>query len=77
MTEASYADRLWALVFADDPDVIGRLEIELETSRLAAVDGLIERSCWSEDLPQLVGGKGSTAERLAALRAAHRQQKKP
>jgi hypothetical protein len=63
---------MWRLILSDDPTEIARLETELEGTQAEAVDHFIERSCWSLDLPEFVGGKGSPAERRAALRAAHK-----
>jgi hypothetical protein len=46
----------------------------LEGTQTEAVDEFIEQSCWSEDVPRFVGGKGTPAERREALRAAYRAQ---
>lgn len=62
---------LWRLIFADNPADISRLETELEGTQAEAVDEMIERSCWAEDVPNLVGGKGTQAVRRSALRKAY------
>ena len=74
MTMTEWSAILWQLIFADDPAEIARLEALLEGTQTEAVDEFIEQSCWSEDVPQLVGGKGMPAERREALRAAYRAQ---
>jgi len=74
MTMAEWAAMLWQLIFADDPAEITRLEALLEGTQTEAVDEFIEQSCWSEDVPRFVGGKGTAAERREALRAAYRAQ---
>ena len=61
---------LWDLVLADDAAEITRLEEMAQATQAEAVDHFIERSCWSLDVPAFVGGKGTAAERRAALRAA-------
>ena len=74
MTMPEWSAVLWQRIFADDPAEIARLEALLEGTQAEAVDEFIEQSCWSEDVPQLVGGKGTPAERREALRAAYRTQ---
>jgi hypothetical protein len=61
------------LVRADDPAEIQRLEALTGTTQADAVNGFIEESCCSEDLPQWTGGKGTPAERLDALRTLWRE----
>jgi hypothetical protein len=62
---------MWRLIFADDPAEIDRLETSLQGTQAEAVDSFIEQSCWGRDVPALVGGRGTPAERLAELRAAY------
>jgi hypothetical protein len=61
---------MWRLIFTDKPADIAPLEAELENTQSAAVDFMIEETCWSDDVPQFVGGKGTPAERRTALRKA-------
>lgn len=61
----------WRLILADPPE-LPAIERELRYTQFQAVDEMIERSCWAESLPKVVGGKGRPAQRLAALRAAYR-----
>jgi hypothetical protein len=65
---------LWALAIADDPAEIARLEAATGYRQADAVDHFIEESDWQEGLPHLMGGKGTPAERQAALRAAWEKQ---
>jgi len=67
----NYADVMWELIMSDDPAVIARLEEKLDGSQSEAVDEYIENSCWSQDLPHLVGNRGTPVERREALRAAY------
>lgn len=64
-------DPLWQLILTDNPAEIARLEAELEGTQAEAVNEMIEDSCWSDDLPKFVGGKGTAAERRSALRKAY------
>ena len=74
MTMTEWSAILWQLIFADDPAEIARLEALLGGTQTEAVDEFIEQSCWGEDVPRFVGGKGTPAERREALRAAYRAQ---
>ena len=67
-------DTAWRLILADDPAEIARLEAIHGRSQADTVDFMIEDTCWSMELPELRGGKGTPRERLEALRAAYRQQ---
>lgn len=67
-----YADRMWDLILSDDRETIARLEGLLGGRQDEAVDQYIEHSCWSGDLPQFVGNKGTRRERRDALCAAYR-----
>jgi hypothetical protein len=69
MTE--WVANLWQLIFADDPGEIARLEAVAGATQSEAVDTFIDHSCWGRDVPALVGGKGTAAERRAALCAAY------
>ncbi len=57
------------LVRCDDPQEMRRLESLLKMTREEAVDHYIEDSLCTRDLPRHYGGKGTAAERRAALRA--------
>jgi hypothetical protein len=61
----------WLLIHADDPAEIERFERELSRCREDLVDELIEQSSWKCEVEAFAGGKGTPAERLVALRAAH------
>ena len=63
-------NKQWELILSDDPPTVAKLEAELGITQVQAVDDYIEHSCWSEDLPDFLGGKGSAEQRRAALRAA-------
>lgn len=61
------------LIFADDPQTIRRLEEFLHTTQKWEVDELIEHFWIVASYPRflhLVGGNGTHAERLAAVRTA-------
>jgi hypothetical protein len=73
MSVSEFAKISWQLIFADEPKGIAELEAELEAPRAEIVDWLIEETCWSDDLPSFVGHKGTSLERLAALRDAYRR----
>jgi hypothetical protein len=68
---------MWLLIFADDPADRGRLEAELEGTPAEAVDEMIEQSCWTQDVPDFVGGKGTAQQRLIGLRAAYLANNRP
>ena len=61
-------DAQWALIFSDDPAEIKKLEGIVKMTQSGAVDDFIETSCWKDDLPDLVGNKGTADERLHRLR---------
>ena len=67
-------DTAWRLILADDPAEIARLEADYGRSQADTANFMIEETCWSTELPELRGGKGTPRERLEALRAAYRQQ---
>lgn len=71
LSPENYADVMWELIMSDDPAVIARLEAKLDGTQSEAVDQYIENSCWSEDLPHLIGCRGTPVERREALRAAY------
>ncbi len=61
------------LIFADDAKTIRRLEEFLRTTQKSEVDELIEHFWVVADNPlhrHLIGGHGTDAERLSAVRAA-------
>jgi hypothetical protein len=55
----------------DDPAMIAFLEPLAGMTQQQAVDDFIETSCWSQDLPQFTGHKGTAQQRLQALRTVH------
>ena len=57
------------LILADRPADIARLENLIGETQAEVVDDFVENSCWRQDLPDFVGGKGTPAERRNALRA--------
>src|SRR5262245_26314709 len=61
-----------ALVLSDDAIEIKRLETLIGCSQDELVNHYIEKSCYSDDLPEYVGGKSTPQERLDALRALWR-----
>src|SRR5262245_13420236 len=64
------AKDLIPFVLTEDPVEIAAFAGKLRITQGEAVDELIEHTCWGgEDLPDLVGGNGSAAERLGRLRA--------
>jgi hypothetical protein len=69
--ELAKEQECWRLIDADD-DELPALERDMQFTQVQAVDELIERSYWSVDLPHLMGGRGTHADRLRALRAAYR-----
>ena len=56
------------------PDRISRLETSLGETQSEVIHDFIENSCWSADLPDFTGGRGTPANRRAALRAAYLAQ---
>jgi hypothetical protein len=60
------------LVKAVDREEVARLERLLNCTQEEAVNHYIEESCCPEDLPHLAGGRGTPAERRAALRVLWR-----
>jgi hypothetical protein len=73
-TVATPGDTAWQLILTEDPKKIAKLEDEYGLTQQETVDKLIEKSCWSEDVAEYVGGKGTARERLTALRAAYFRQ---
>jgi hypothetical protein len=67
-------DAQWALILTDDPATIKTLTGILKMSQTEAVDDFLEESCWSNSFPELVGHKGTAAQRLAALRGAYQKE---
>ncbi len=61
----------WRLILTDDPKLIQKLEADYGLTQEGTVNDFIEKSCWTELLPDFVGGKGASRERLTALRAAY------
>jgi hypothetical protein len=49
----------------------------LKARKPKLLDFMIEETCWSEDLPDLVGGKGTAAGRRTALRKAYLANRTP
>ena len=68
------ADAQWALILSEDPATIKRLEALLKITQSEAVDKFVETSCWSDELPSLVGKRGTSGERLHMLRGAYLKQ---
>ena len=66
----------WALAISDDPDEIAALEARTGQTQAAVVDHFIEDSDWCEDVPHLTSGRGTAAERKAALCAAWKKQER-
>jgi len=64
----------WRLILADDPAEIAEIEAAYGRTQAEAVEDFIEASCWSDAVPELVGGKGTPRERLDALRAVYRRE---
>jgi len=61
-------------VLTDDPTKIAQFGKQFSMTQDQAVDDLIETTDWGgQDLPHLVGNKGTPKERLAALRHALRE----
>jgi hypothetical protein len=69
-------DDFWRLINATD-DELPEIERVLQFTQAQAVDQMIEHSCWSADLPNLVGGRGTPDARRDALRAAYRAAHPP
>lgn len=65
----------WRLILSDDRAEIAEIEAAYGMTQAEAVEDFIEVSCWSDAVPELVGGKGTPRERLDALRAAYRREK--
>jgi len=59
-------------VMTDDPVKKAEFQKQFGVDQTQAVDEFIERTCWAEDLPHLVGNRGTAPERLQALREALR-----
>lgn len=70
MTETP-GETAWRLILSDDPAEIAEIEAAYGMTQAEVVDRFIENSCWSVDVPEFVGGKGTPRERRAALRAAY------
>ena len=49
------------------PSPIAQLEAELDGTQAEAVDYMIEETCWSADVPDFIGGKGTAVPRCARL----------
>jgi hypothetical protein len=64
-----FAARQW-LLLTDDPAEIAALEAFTGETQSEVVDDFVENTCWSNNLPQYVGGRGTPTERKQALRAA-------
>jgi hypothetical protein len=76
--DGSYrAGAQWALILSDEPTTIKELEKLLKMTQDEAVDDYVETSCWSQDLPRLVGKKGTPSERLRALRRVYLKEAGP
>jgi hypothetical protein len=71
------ANAQWALILSDEPTTIRELEKLLKMTQDEAVDNFIETSCWADDLPRLVGKKGTPGERLRALRRVYLKSAAP
>jgi len=68
----------FALALADDPTDILQLERDLVTNQAAAIDRIIEDTCWgneSEALRPFVGNKGTPEARRAAFVADYRKER--
>jgi hypothetical protein len=65
------------LILADRPADIARLENLIGETQAEVVDDFVENSCWRQDLPEYVGGKGTPAERRNALRAVFAGKRAP
>jgi hypothetical protein len=59
------------LVMTDDLEEIRRLEGLLDATREEVVNQFIEDPPWASRSPELVGGKGTPQERLAAVRKTY------
>lgn len=70
LSRATPGEKAWHLIRAGHPKTIRGLEKLLGKTQAEVVDRMIERSCWSENVPEFVGGKGTPAQRRAALLAA-------
>jgi hypothetical protein len=68
---------LWPLILTDNPAEVARLETAFATTQAEAVNQMIEDTCWGDDLPEFVGGKGTPAHRRSALRIAYLANKTP
>jgi hypothetical protein len=67
----------FALALADNPTDIMQLETDLETNQAAAVDRIIEDTCWGAERPALrplLGNKGTPEARRAAFVAEYRKE---
>ena len=64
-----WATAAYLLVRADDAEEIRELETFVGCTQEEAVTHYVEYSCWSDDMREYSGGKGTPQERLAVLRA--------
>jgi hypothetical protein len=53
----------WRLILADNADEIAKAEAEYGATQAGMVEYFIENTCWSEDVPDLVGGNGTPREK--------------
>ncbi len=68
-----FVDKFLWLIAATNPEYVAKLEAEAEITQAEAVDYFIEETCWGNDLPDYVGGRGTPAERLKAFRSVLRR----
>ena len=64
----------FALALADDPTDIAQLETALETNQTAAVDLIIEGTCWGDALRPFLGNRGTPDARRAAIIAEYSKE---
>ena len=62
LTITEYFDARRRLILTDDAAEISRLETSLGETQSEVIDDFVENSCWSADLPDFTGGRGTPAK---------------
>ena len=77
LSVGDYFEMRRELIFADRPADIAWLENLIGETQAEVVDDIVDNSCWWQELPDFVGGKGTPAERRNSLRAVFAGKRAP
>ena len=77
LSVGDYFEMRRELIFADRPADIAWLENLIGETQAEVVDDIVVNSCWWQELPDFVGGKGTPAERRNSLRAVFAGKRAP